>query len=118
MLQEEQRRVLISLEKTAEVWDTKANKMPHTDDPYIEGLRAYAAKQATIQRGLKAKFSAMWDKAEFTPIQVALSMDPTIDRDGNEDLETTVEEDDVEIDLGSGDDSEDDWGTEEESDLE
>lgn len=58
----EQQRVLISLEKTALVWDERAGRaMSSVDDPLREGRAVYAIEQAAIQRGLAAKFKRIWD---------------------------------------------------------
>ncbi|KAJ3551391.1 hypothetical protein NM688_g4727 [Phlebia brevispora] len=60
MLLEEQRRVLVSLERNALEWDHRECCALKIGDAYSSGLAAYAAEQAAIQRGLKAKFQALW----------------------------------------------------------
>ncbi|KAJ3536762.1 hypothetical protein NM688_g6792 [Phlebia brevispora] len=63
ILIEEQRRTLVSLEQTALQWDRREQKASKMDDAYSSGLAAYAAEQAWIQRGLHAKFKALWQFA-------------------------------------------------------
>lgn len=73
LLQEEQRRVLISLEERAETWKGRAclrsrvspngeHMVPEVD----EGLRAYAARQADILTRIKKHFEKLWSPDEDT----------------------------------------------------
>ncbi|KAF7798643.1 hypothetical protein EIP86_009867 [Pleurotus ostreatoroseus] len=63
LLREEQRRTLVSLEQVALEWDRRVQKYSDAEDAYSQGLSAYAAEQAAVQRGLKAKYSALWSCA-------------------------------------------------------
>ncbi|KAF7795842.1 hypothetical protein EIP86_007009 [Pleurotus ostreatoroseus] len=63
LLEEEQRRTLVSLEGVALEWDRRMLKYSGAEDAYSQGLAAYAAEQAAVQRGLKAKYRALWSCA-------------------------------------------------------
>ncbi|KAF7793609.1 hypothetical protein EIP86_004723 [Pleurotus ostreatoroseus] len=63
LLEEEQRRTLVSFEGTALEWDQRMHKYSGAEDAYSQGLAAYAAEQAAVQRGLKAKYRALWSYA-------------------------------------------------------
>jgi hypothetical protein len=64
LLQEEMRRVLAFLEWRADWWINRGSSMAMacsgSSAPYIEGLFAYAARQAKIQRALAGRFKEMW----------------------------------------------------------
>lgn len=60
ILLEEQRRTLVSLEKNAVIWETRATNYVHGDPILRQGAAAYASKQAAIQRLLANKFRALW----------------------------------------------------------
>lgn len=75
MLLEEQRRVSMSLENTAVQWDARRIEALVVDDPYRQGLAAYAAEQAAIQRRLKAKYERLW--ASMPPPPTVATEDAT-----------------------------------------
>jgi hypothetical protein len=67
ILQEEQRRALMSLDYEAEVWQRRAtlrlrivNEVQVVTPPLDEGLRAYAAGQALMFTRLRNAFSELW----------------------------------------------------------
>ena len=62
-VQEEQRRVIETLEKTAVEWDLRQDvDVELTTCPVVaEGLGAYAAEQASLYRRLCAKFKGQWN---------------------------------------------------------
>lgn len=64
MLGAEQNRTVVSLEKTALAWDRREGDALKTeaDTPSAEqqGRAAYAARQADLQRRLKAKCQRLW----------------------------------------------------------
>jgi hypothetical protein len=64
LLQEEMRRVLAFLEWRAGWWAARGLSMAAAcsmkPTPYIEGLLAYSARQANIQRALANRFTDMW----------------------------------------------------------
>ncbi|KAL1671802.1 hypothetical protein EV122DRAFT_284573 [Schizophyllum commune] len=59
LLQEEMRRVLVTLEHTASRWDALRSGDTRFG-PQAEGARAYAANQAAVYRALAAHFENMW----------------------------------------------------------
>ena len=70
LIQEEKRRILVSFEATAQLWERReADALTSTDgcQIYQHGLAAYAAKQARIRRGLAQKFTAIWNTPLPTP---------------------------------------------------
>ncbi|KIP01514.1 hypothetical protein PHLGIDRAFT_80473 [Phlebiopsis gigantea 11061_1 CR5-6] len=65
MLVEEYRRVLVSLDETALLWDRREGEArQHEHDPTAEGKAAYAARQSMLQRQLRAKTERLWDMAD------------------------------------------------------
>ena len=70
MLKEEMRRVRKTLEWKAAWWDDRRTGWDALDEPTREGVRAYASRQASIQRALHARFTRMWDKP-WTPLASA-----------------------------------------------
>ena len=86
------RRVRKTLEWKANWWDERGDGWCGLDDPMHEGVRAYARRQASIQRALHERFTHLWEKPlvplgtqEETNEGPALSVDPL--------LEALVEED-------------------------
>jgi hypothetical protein len=65
ILREEQRRVLVCLEKNALIWEARAATAKDcVDDPLLlDGLAAYAAKQAALQKAWASHFSQLWKPA-------------------------------------------------------
>ncbi|KAL1739019.1 hypothetical protein HDZ31DRAFT_50063, partial [Schizophyllum fasciatum] len=59
LLQEEMRRVLVTLEHTASRWDALRSGDKRSS-PQGEGARGYAASQAAVYRSLAAHFENMW----------------------------------------------------------
>lgn len=68
LVKEEMRRVLAFLEWKANWWDGQGKAQLNVSDDILEGARAYAAKQAHINRALAASFQARWG-AELTQDQ-------------------------------------------------
>lgn len=62
-LEEEKRRVVVSLQKTAAVWDARERSVLHYEPSHLlqEGLTAYAAEQASLNRRLAARFQELWN---------------------------------------------------------
>ncbi|KAK7024290.1 hypothetical protein VNI00_016414 [Paramarasmius palmivorus] len=60
LLEEEMRRVLVTLEYEAKEWLARVATEDLTG-PLGEGVTAYALRQAAIRRGLAAKFRSMWE---------------------------------------------------------
>lgn len=62
-LREEQRRVLVSLEKNALIWEARAlTAKDREGGPLLQdGLAAYAAEQAALQRTWAAHFMQLWN---------------------------------------------------------
>lgn len=61
-LREEQRRVLESLEKNAVAWDERRTSVESRTECSMlrDGLSAYAAEQAELQRRWATHFSSLW----------------------------------------------------------
>jgi hypothetical protein len=75
LLQEEMRRALAFFDYQAALWDSRATL--RTDDQFLDlrdGVRAYAAKQASINRKRRIKFADAW----ATPSMVN-NLDPDSD---------------------------------------
>ena len=101
LVQEEKRRVLESLERTALAWDARA---PLGDTTEKQGLAAYAARQAGMHRRLKAKFMSLWSNTASGP---ATGQD-----------EGSPDDDDEHPLVSDDEDGFDDLGSDEESDEE
>ena len=92
LLKEEMQRVRKTLEWKASWWDERRDGWPGLDDPMREGVRAYASRQASIQRALHERFTHLWERP-LVPLGTqeesnegpGLSVDPL--------LEALIEED-------------------------
>ena len=62
LLREEMRRVRKTLEWRAAWWEERSEGWDELDEATTEGLKAYASRQASIQRALHKQFSRLWDK--------------------------------------------------------
>lgn len=60
LLKEEMRRVIVYLEYKAKWWEARADAWDALDDETAEGIRAYALRQASIQRALSVRFVKLW----------------------------------------------------------
>lgn len=60
LLREEMRRVLVYLDHKAEWWKVQGSSRKDCEPVLESGLRAYAAKQATVCVRLAEDFAAMW----------------------------------------------------------
>ncbi len=61
MLQEEQRRILQSLENEALLWDRRVELAASKECPQVrQGAVAHATRQADIRRGMARQFAAAW----------------------------------------------------------
>lgn len=60
ILKEEKRRTVVTLEHEALTWDQRQGMRFLHSEALSEGLAAYAARQASLRRGLKAKFITLW----------------------------------------------------------
>ena len=62
LLKEEMRRVRKTLDWKASWWDDRQEGWSGLDAAASEGVKAYAARQARIQRDLHARFTRLWDQ--------------------------------------------------------
>lgn len=62
LLQEEMRRIRVTLEAKAVWWEERSLSRPDMDGAGIEGVRAYALEQAAVQRSLLSHFNRLWDQ--------------------------------------------------------
>ncbi|KII83423.1 hypothetical protein PLICRDRAFT_67830, partial [Plicaturopsis crispa FD-325 SS-3] len=60
LVKEEMRRVLQTLEYNAQTWLDRGASAQGLSPAHAEGLRAHAARQAKLQRDLRAHFSNLW----------------------------------------------------------
>ncbi|KAI0772180.1 hypothetical protein BC629DRAFT_1595397 [Irpex lacteus] len=61
ILQEEQRRVLVSLSQMAATWQARAEQAATKESPILrQGAIAYAARQQDLYQRLRTQFSQMW----------------------------------------------------------
>jgi len=60
LVAEEMRRVLAFLEWKASWWDRQGEAQLNVSRDILEGTRAYAAKQAHINRALAVSFEVRW----------------------------------------------------------
>lgn len=60
MLEEEMRRVRVTLEWKAQWWMERSVGWAGLDTAVAEGVRAYAYDQAAVQRRLLSSFNGMW----------------------------------------------------------
>ncbi len=60
LVTEEMRRVLAFLEWKASWWDRQGEVQLNVSCDILEGTRAYAAKQAHVNRALAASFKVRW----------------------------------------------------------
>ncbi|KAL0567251.1 hypothetical protein V5O48_014745 [Marasmius crinis-equi] len=58
LVEEEMRRVPLSLEHDAKVWEGR--RLPVDEDAQIEGINAYSNRQAALRRGISVKFQSLW----------------------------------------------------------
>ena len=73
LLREEMRRVRKTLEWRATWWEERSEGWDELDEATKEGVKAYASRQASIQRALHKQFSRLWDK----PLIPVVSNDDT-----------------------------------------
>ena len=110
ILLEEQRRTLVSLEKNAIIWETRARDYVHDDHILWQGAAAYASKQAAIQRLLADKFRALWIIQDETAARkAARARDKAMHATGDSVAQNAPQVDDEESgsDEDSGSDDED-----------
>ena len=62
LLKEEMRRVQKTLEWKASWWDDRQEGWSGLDAAAYEGVKAYAARQASIQCDIHARFTRLWDQ--------------------------------------------------------
>ena len=62
LLKEEMRRVRKTLDWKASWWDDRQEGWSGLDAAASEGVKAYAARQARIQRDLHTRFTRLWDQ--------------------------------------------------------
>ncbi|KAL0566047.1 hypothetical protein V5O48_015965 [Marasmius crinis-equi] len=58
LVEEEMRRVPLSLEHEAQVWEGR--NLPTDEDPKIEAINAYSSRQAAIRQRLSERFQSLW----------------------------------------------------------
>lgn len=65
LLEEEQRRTLVSLEKYAQIWSAREREPSRSVSCPIlrQGMQAYAARQAAIRLDLANMFRELWASA-------------------------------------------------------
>lgn len=100
MSTEEMRRVLVSLEQEALVWDCREGTSRTLRDsiPDVrQGAAAYAASQAGLRRGLVNKFKALWNSTK-----ASTSVSATPEHDGDHTVEEGDQEEEGE---GEGEDA-------------
>jgi len=99
LLREEMRRVIEFLKWKSKWWVSRA-ECPSEDKGLVEGLCAYAYKQASLQKGLSQHFQSIWK----TPLE-ALSVDQlTTGNDGISDDSDGEEDTDSRENNANGDD--------------
>ncbi|KAJ3964901.1 hypothetical protein EV361DRAFT_975512 [Lentinula raphanica] len=68
LIEEEKRRVLVSLEHEASQWENRQVYSGHlaekSDSTHSEGVRAYALSQAHLYRQIARNFRSLWDSSE------------------------------------------------------
>ncbi|KAF7796504.1 hypothetical protein EIP86_007682 [Pleurotus ostreatoroseus] len=120
-LREEQRRVLVSLEQNALVWDRRQGLcIAKASDAAMQGAASYAAEQASLQRAIAARFKMIWaeavqddeEAAEVVTHATKVTQDDTEEASNNEgELEylfSEDEDDQSEGGFGGGGDGDDD----------
>lgn len=104
LLEEEKRRVLVSLEQNAHVWDQREGYVLSNLEAsaVTQGAAAYAAEQAALQRALKAKFQNMWLSPAVDPVSATNNTD---DGEAEDEVDGDLEYiySDVESDENNGD---------------
>lgn len=100
LLPEEMRRTIQYHDWKASWWLTRAElRSDKVDAALAEGLRAYASRQASIQRGLGERAATLWQKTKSTvaPLSQRLA-NPSSTADDDDDLRSVdgdaLEEDD------------------------
>lgn len=80
LVNEEKRRVLISLERDALEWDAREGRCIdlYTDPAVRQGAAAYAAHQADIRRRRRARFECLWG---MTASESMVPMDEGLEAD-------------------------------------
>ena len=63
LVKEEMRRVLVFLEWKADWWTKEGGRVLNVRPDIADGIRAYAAKQAHINRALARSFKMRWESA-------------------------------------------------------
>ena len=85
LLEEEQRRVLASLEANGTRWDAREKHAEDIGCPIIrQGAAAYAARQADLQRSLADMFRMMWKPAQQEHTNNLQTVDGKTDEDAND----------------------------------
>ncbi|KAK7016424.1 hypothetical protein VNI00_018906 [Paramarasmius palmivorus] len=84
LLKEEMRQTKVSLEYEATQWLSRVTANETRSAEY-EGITAYALRQAAVQRGLSAKFEAIWEKKQpVATVQHPVPMDYENDSSNDE----------------------------------
>ncbi len=60
LLREEMRRAIVDMEWRAEQWITRVNARPNVSSDLLQGLMAYAYKQADIQSSFASRYALTW----------------------------------------------------------
>jgi hypothetical protein len=60
LLQEEKRRILAFMSWQADMWISHKHRRLHVADEVLEGLTAYADRQASLRRRLGSHFNSLW----------------------------------------------------------
>lgn len=63
LVQEEMRRVLETFKYQANWWENQNGRRTGISSEVIEGLSAYACKQASLRRALHSSFFSLWSNA-------------------------------------------------------
>jgi len=86
LLDEEMRRVLVTLDHDALLWE---RRVLEGSGPDSEGVTAYALRQAHIRKALRNQFSTLWEKPDAPTSKKLVSI-----KDVFEDAAVTMDDDD------------------------
>jgi hypothetical protein len=79
LLREEMRRVLRFLEWRAEWWESRLTKWEGLDTAVVDGLSAYALRQAALHKSISTAFMGKWDTTAVKAARDAAKEDVAVD---------------------------------------
>lgn len=99
LLEEEKRRVLVSLEQHALVWDRREKESLCDHTPEAQGRAMYAAEQAAIRRQIKTGFATTWrqTQAQVPAQDVLIQSEEVVVLGGYESDESVQLDDDSDV---------------------